>query len=364
MVDHIRSAHFQTIHLRLALRAGELTRAALAVCGDAPFHAALGAHRRAAERVQLGTALGERTGDARARALAVYVAGFSAMQEGRWRSARAFLDGAEQKLRETPAARWERTTAQISSMWCLGYLGELDELARRQSLRLREARDRGDVFAAVNLRLGVPNLAWLCRDDPAGARAAADEAIGEWSQQGFHFQHFFHIMARASAHLYGGEAEAALELLARAWPAMARSLGLRNQLIRATLVALRGGSTLAAAAQGRDSARRLAEAARDARRLEREQARWCDAHALAVRAAIAHLDGDPAGALGGLAAAAAAFEDAEMALHAAAARLHLARLAPRDGAAAARAAEGALAAQQVRSPPRMAALLVPGFDPH
>jgi hypothetical protein len=239
-------------------------------------------------------------------------------------------------------------------------LGELDELSRRQSLRLREARDRGDVFAAVNLRVGIPNLAWLCRDEPDEARRNGDLAIGEWSQGGFYFQHAFHLIGRVHAHLYAGEPEAGLELLSRAGPAMRRSLVLRNQMMRATLATLRASCAINAAASGRDRDANRAVAARDARRLAREGVRWTDAHALTARAGLARIDGDEGEARGLLASAAAAYEDAEMALHAAAAQLQLARLQP-DGEARAEAAEALFRAEQVLQPAKLARMLVPGF---
>ncbi len=62
---------------------------------------------------------------------------------------------------------------------------------------LRGAVERGDRLGATCLRSGIFNGRWLIADDPTRARAEASEALGGWSRQGHHVQHFLDLWATA-----------------------------------------------------------------------------------------------------------------------------------------------------------------------
>ena len=64
----------------------------------------------------------------------------------------------------------------------MAYLGDMEELGRRQRSYLRQARERGDDYLETCCLTGHLNLTWLAGDDPEGARRAADEAMDLWSQ--------------------------------------------------------------------------------------------------------------------------------------------------------------------------------------
>ena len=102
-------------------------------------------------------------------------------------------------------------------------------------------------------------------------------------------------------------------------------------------------------------------ARRAARRMARERVDWIQPAMLALRAGVAWQEDDRISAIAGLAASAAAFERLDMRMHAAAARLHLARLGV--GEPAERCADEMRRLGAVH-PARLAAALVPGFpDP-
>src|SRR5260370_34547418 len=89
-----------------------------------------------------------------------------------------------------------------------------------------------------------------------------------WSTTAFHLQHFYSLLAEEQIDLYRDEARAAWERIRAQWPALARSLLLRIQLVRNEALHLRARCALALTAQTRGSERQdfHAMAERDARR--------------------------------------------------------------------------------------------------
>ena len=51
---------------------------------------------------------------------------------------------------------------------CFYYLGALERFRTEAAEGLKEAHDRGSVYAATTLRIGLANAVWLLGDDPAG----------------------------------------------------------------------------------------------------------------------------------------------------------------------------------------------------
>ena len=103
-------------------------------------------------------------------------------------------------------------------------------------------------------------------------------------------------------------------------------------------------------------------AARDARRLLRENMPWSNALALLVRATLANQHGDSNAAARLLNDAIDAFTLADMHLYAVAARRRLAAIVGGDrGRALQREAADWMAAQEVRNPAALTRLVAPGF---
>src|SRR5262249_7499550 len=156
---------------------------------------------------------------------------------------------------------------QIYGLWGLAYLGWIPELARRVPLALKEARERGDIFAATSLRLGLPNIVWLAADRPEEAHEQAADAMQIWTRGGVHTQHYFELVARAHVDIYREDGVAAWRRLKSTWPALKSAFLLRLQSLRVELLHLRARCALAAAASaggpGLDSRRLIAIAARD-----------------------------------------------------------------------------------------------------
>jgi hypothetical protein len=327
-IDLVRGTHFQTRHVLAALDCGDPYRISRALSAEAVFLAGSARDRpRAAEAIATGRRLAAESGDPRALAFAEIGEGWSAMQEGRWRAGLEACDRGMAIFRhECPAMRWEMVTAELVSCWCLGYLGELAELARRHALLGAEAEARDDGYALTNIQIGVNGLARLAADEPDAAAASIEVAMSRWPARGFLVQHLFALHARAEIDLYRGRPEEALELLERDWPQVVRSrLTAYNQYLQILMHECRARAALAVAARASGGARasRLALARRDLRILERQRIAWAAPGIALLRAGLAHVEGDRARSTDELEGALAAAIRCEMSLHAAAARAAL-----------------------------------------
>jgi hypothetical protein len=346
--------------LRLALDAGESRRLILALGMEIGYLGTSGV--TAAPRVEAMVSL---LGKVVARdpqpglvGFATCCEGLAAFMFGRWRDARRCMDSGLKALRDHgEGLRWEATVGELYLTSALYYLGETRELARLVPLLLRDAVDRGDVYAQHGLRAWRSNVAWLVmgRPDEARAHAAAvarERRVGE----GFHLQHYFEVLTQAQIDLYEGEPEAAWQRIEAAWKPLARSYLLRIQSVRTEATFLRARVALAS---GTDPAR-LVVARRAARSLEREGAPWARALALVVRALIEIAGGDREAALDRLEKAERACAAADTALFASALRLRRGHLyGGAAGAAWAAEAVAAMREQAIADPEAMARMVCP-----
>jgi len=365
LVDNIRGAYFQARGLIEALRAGEPTRIAAGLCSEAVFSATNGKDAYASTLLAKAKVIAERSGDIQSLAFAEIAAGFTEFVLGHFGRALEPVDRGDAMLREhCPGAYWDRRTGQNSAIFTLGWMGNLNDLSTRVEARVRDASFRGDLFTATTLRAGVPNLAWLRTDDASHARSLVLDAMRQWTQRGYHSQHYWCLLALARIDLYEGDARAAYGRVQSQWPRILRSLMLAVRMIRVEAIHLRGSTALAVAAErsGRGRAAMLRAAARDARALERTKWAHAAPHAHLIRAAIAAMSGDADGAARVLELAVRGFEDGAMLLHANAARFHLGRLrGDTVGRQLTADAEAWMTAQGVMKPGKMAGMLAPGF---
>jgi hypothetical protein len=367
LTDHVQGALFQARSLRLSLRAGEAYRVARGLAAEAAFAATRGRRGLVQNQRLMATAesIARRLGHPHALGMVALTTGVSCHLLGRFAAEQVHLEEAERLFRDRcTGVTWELDAARQFRLENLVYLGELADLARAVPAALKDAADRGDLYAAATFRTGWTNLAWLAGDDPARARQEALWALERWSHQGFHLQHWYGFFAQLQVELYQGEAEAAERRVAEVWRSLEASLLLRIQHCR--VIALHARARVALAVAARRPARRaerLAAAAADARRLRRERMPWAVALANLVDAGAAHLRGRPDDARTSLASAAAGLEATDLRLFATAARHRLGMLrGGEEGGALVASAQAGLAAQEVKNPPRMLDLLAPGFE--
>jgi tetratricopeptide (TPR) repeat protein len=366
VVDTIRGADFGGRALLLALRAGEPSRLIRALSTEAIYVSLPGrpAAARAARLAAMVSDLARQHDDPAARGWAEGCGGFTSYYVGAFRQALECLERSETLFRDgCRGVTWELDSVQLFLIWCLFYLGRFAETSRRVPQLVAAALDRGDLYAATNLRLGLINATWLVHDDSEEARRMAREASARWSRQGFHVQHWFELLAQTQLDLYCGQGRAAHARVAKRWAGLARSMLLRVQLVRIEALHLRARSALAAL--GDDASDRgglLREAARAARRLAQERTPMAAALAALVRAGLAAAAGDTGAALTSLRTATGGFEAAEMPLQAAVARRRQGELVGGDeGRALIEAADAWMAEQKIKHPGRWSALVAPGF---
>jgi hypothetical protein len=352
MVDTIRGADFQARHLLLALEAGEPYRVAraLAMEGGLVATSGVGAEKQALKLVGEAMSLAKRIGHPHAIGMAELVSGVAAYECGRWAESAASMERADRIFRDgCVGVAWETTTAVLFQTSAQFYLGDLAGLQQTAPAAIQEVEGRGDLYASTTLRIRPMNFAALAADDVALARWHADEGMRLWTPEGYHAQHYYHMVALTNADLYSGDGRAAWERLTSDWKALARSLFLRVQVVRVEAVCMRARAALAAAAVTKDP-KLLREATSAASKLEKEGANWATALARLLRAGVAALVGDANAMNTHLDAAAELFAREDMLLYEAVARRR------KDPAGS----DAWMATQRIRNPERQAAMLAPG----
>jgi len=370
IVDPLRGHLLNVRGLLLALRAGEPARLAGALALEGAYRSIVGKHgvQEGGALFDAAEALAREVDDPRAQALVLMARGQVAVLDGRFAIALELCQQAETLLRERCIGAGFELSIIHGAIWnALQYLGAHGRIAVMVPALLQELDRRGDVYHANYLRLQAVPFMCLAADDPARSWAEMAQALPRWASSGFHTPNFHYLLAAAAAHLYASDGRAALGVVHDRWRELERSFILRVQACRIVMFDLRGRAALAAAlAAGPDERPRLhAQAARDARRLERERVPWADALAGLLRAGVAAARGEAVAARAQLTGAITAFERVDMALHAEVARRTLGRLIGGDeGRALVAGADAWMATQAIVSPARMSALLAPAGGRH
>jgi eukaryotic-like serine/threonine-protein kinase len=273
LMDPVQGAHFQVRSLLLALGAGEPYRVARGIAGEAAYAAAQGDGARSRRLLAEAGAIAAKLDYPHATGIVALMSGLSAHLGGRFAPALDHLATAEQIFRDKcVGAAWELNAVRHFTLECFYYLGELVRFRASAAEGLKEAHDRGSVYASTTLRIGLANAVSLIGDEPDRARNEAREAMEAWSARGYHIQHWYELIAHTQIDLYAGDGEAAYTRFRTGWPALRKSLLLRLRHTRIVAIHLRGRTALAGAivAAGTERLARL----RLARRCAVELRRW------------------------------------------------------------------------------------------
>ncbi len=369
----IRGMDFATRHLLLALAAGEPYRVARALALEAGFSSVDGTQTRArtAGLIQAALTLAEHVDEPSAIALSHLSSATAAYLEGDGGRATEIFDRAEEMLRsKCTGVTWELDTLQLYKFRLMVFMGQLGKLFEQVPAALKDVIERGDIYAESGLR---SNVLWLLRL----AAAHPDEAMEEirlagdrWSQEGFHLNHYLHLLGRVEIALYRGERKAWSEISTH-WPALVKSQLLRVQVTRTEAWHLRCRAALAVSQMEPDvtTAQKptitpemlLREVRRSLRRLEKQTHPWAGPFAQLIRAGLASTSNNKATAIEHLAAAAAGFDHHGMLLYAAASRRRRGQvLGPLDGAKLVADADRWMRSQGIDEPAHFADILAPG----
>ncbi|HEX2120396.1 MAG TPA: hypothetical protein VHL59_02035, partial [Thermoanaerobaculia bacterium] len=362
-IDNVRSAYFQPIHLRTALRAGEPFRVARALATEAAFSATRGekAMKRTEWIVSKAERRARRVGDPHVIAMSMLARSLESFYLGHFRDSFQRAEEAETLFRERcTGVSWEINTTVNYALCSLAYLGEIGQLSQRVPQRLREAEDHGDLYAGID-PVCRPGIVWLAADDPEAGRRAVRQVMDRWSLHGFHFQHYLEMFAENQIDLYLGRWASAWRRADERWPRMKASFLLRIPFVKMEGLHLKGRSALAAAMGSGDRAL-LESVERDAKGIESEKSSWAMPLAWSLRAGVAALRGDVETAADLLQRAERGFEKTEMLLYAkAAAHRHGTLIAGDGGRDLVVSAESWMQQQGIRNPKRLLDVLMPGF---
>jgi tetratricopeptide (TPR) repeat protein len=363
VVDNVRAADYQARHLSFALAAGEPRRVARALAFEIGFVALPGssADAQADALLERSRVLSEKVDTPYSHAFHQLMSGVRNYLVGHWKKALPMLDKAEAVLRQRcSGVNWEVTSAHRFALGCLYYIGEIPTLTRRTQALLRQAEERGNLYARTDLRTRF-TIVWLAADEPARAEREIEESLANWSHGGFHLQHFNSLMALGQKDLYTGDYERAKARLDSQMPQVKGSMLLRIQGLRIEVENLRGRIALALASRGAGAEAQLRVAERAAKALEKEGAVWSTPLGSLLRASVAAGRGDTSGALETLDRAIAELDIAGMDLYAAAARWRKGELTGGvRGQAMIEEAMEWMATKEVRRPERMLGVLAPG----
>jgi tRNA A-37 threonylcarbamoyl transferase component Bud32 len=365
-IDPIIGALFQARSLLASLRAGEPRRVARTLASEVAYRGTIGGPgwpttvaldaeaRRVARDVGDPFAIAYSTGTS---AVAHFLAGHFVDSLARCEEAeRTFIE-------ECGGMPWETLTVRLFAIYALAHMGRFAELRARHAAALTWALARGDLYAAVNLRIGYANLVWLVEGDPARARSEVTDAMRQWSTRGFHLEHYYELVALTNADLYEGKPRDAFDRLSARWRPMRRSFLLRVQTVRLYARNMRARTAIATAeveVASRDEL--LAVADDEVGLVEREGMLWTAAMSTLVRAAIARFRGEQAQAMTLLERAIGEASQAKLGLVEAGARYALGVCkGGAEGKSLVAGALQAVAAEGVKDPARLIATVAPGF---
>jgi serine/threonine protein kinase len=362
VVDLIRGADFQSRHLLLALRAGEIYRVARAMAFEVTQTAARGgAAERVTQLMERTEELAQRAANPHAIGLAIWARGLSAYLVGHWKKSAELCERAAEVLRDQcTGVTWELTIAQRFMLSSLMSLGEMVEVSRRVPQLLGAALEQGNLFAATDLRTRM-NPIWLAADDPDRARDEVIAALTAWPRKGFHLQHYSSLVALAQIELYTGDYEVAWKHIEGQVKPLEKSMLLRIQGLRIEAKYLRARLSLASAT-GSERERRLRIAESLAKSIARENMPWSNPLAKLIHAGLANRKGDDLQAAALVSQAIEGFEAADMKLYAATARRRLGEIVGGDGGTELiTQADEWMSKQEIKNPAAVANLMAPGF---
>ncbi|MFA6957919.1 MAG: protein kinase [Thermoanaerobaculia bacterium] len=294
MNDIIAGAALQTRGLLIALDSGSLEQIGRSMAWEATHKSNDGSKgwKTTAMLLDLAQRVAEKSGHPHPLAMATLARGIAEFTMGRWATALPLLDEAEESFRERcTGVAWELDTAHAFALWALVYMGDFDEMSRRTSMLLKEADERGDLYAATTLGVFHRPHALLSADDPRAARDTVAASIARWTTNGFYLQDLCALMTEALIDTYEGDGATGYDRWMRNWPAVKSSQLLRSQCIRSLTHHFRARAALAGAVRGgRPDLVRAAVA--DAKRIRDEGVAWCEPYAQVLFAGVERIRGN------------------------------------------------------------------------
>ncbi len=369
-IDHVRAAAFGGRMLLLALRTGEPNRLVQGLALEISLVSLVGvrAEVRAERLLKLLVSLADKSDQSRARACVFVATGNVRWYSGHFREAIDAFEQAEKVFGEQCVdASWEIASIRWGQLSCAFMTGQLKRLATQVPACLREAKERGDLYFAAVLRLGLLNSAWLIADTPTTAAQMAQDAMTSWTTRGFHIQHWHARIAQANLDLYLDRPQEAYDRNKSQWKQLLRSRLLRAQITRATDLHMRARTAIALARISATAKRDelLTEASHAAQSLCHEGAEWTRAWGEFLLACIQVITQPtpPPDFLKSLDQVICLLDRADLSIDAAIARRAKGKLIGGDeGKALVLNADNCMADQGIKNPTRWIAMIAPGME--
>jgi len=353
-------------HTRLALNSGELGRIARALAQEWLWTSCFGQQDSSRLRpfLERSRALAERTGDSEAILYSLACKGSSECIQGRWKPAlEIFERGALLFRQRYSGIQYAIDYLMLDWAWSIWCLGEVRQFSHQMPAWLKDSDDRGDAFSGTILRVGPANAYWLVADDPEGARRAISEAGRFWESDTFQLPRVMIILADLQVDLYAGQGTTAWNKLSGCWHTLEGSFQFKwLPNWQAELLFLHARCALATLGEDGSAEGAIRTVERCARRLDRNRTPGGRPMAALVRAGVCvqRRQFDEAAQL--LTQAAAGFDAADMALHAAIARRRCGQLlGGEQGRTMVANANQFMVDQEIRNPDAIARMLAPGF---
>ena len=363
MVNHLVADALGVTHFLRAMTLGERSRVCRALGYEAAFEATLGLpilRKRLDRMLNRMATLAEKTENPYDSAWFSMSSATCAWFRCEWQEVIDHADVANVTFRQRcRGADWEIAVLQSYALSALANRGQMRDLQGRIEEAMRDAEDRGDLFALANCVIGMPTLGWLAADRPGFLREQANGILAQLPPQSFLTQHYHYILAMTQADLYTADLEQAHQRMTESWPRLESGHFLQLAYIRDELRHLRGRTALALAVQ--DPRRRpqlVQEVNKLAQQLGRSQSRVARPFRALLQAGVAALAGEKMPAVRLLGEAKNQLQDAGMELYALCVDRQLAILQdlPLE------MANGKLREAAVMEPAKMAAVLTPGFE--
>jgi hypothetical protein len=216
----------------------------------------------------------------------------AAMLTGRWQECEDQARSAiEIFRRQCTGVAWELAMVATFLFTARTLTGRWQENAAELPILLRDAEERKDLFATVNLQLLTSSYTHcFARDDVDSAKHMLEEAIGRWPDKKFDVQHLYYVLAQCELELFAGNPEKAYRAIIFKWPKIVQSGLLRLTLMEGFARATRARAALALAVSCKPGPRRsllLREVKAQTRRIERMKAAYTPGLALLLRAGLA-----------------------------------------------------------------------------
>ncbi|MBI4850325.1 MAG: protein kinase [Acidobacteria bacterium] len=367
VVDTIRGANFQCKHMLLALSTGEPYRVARAIILEAGFSSIGGTKTRKRTEMLLEKAkkIILSINNPHTNGMFYLMSGIAYFLSGKWLRAYQNLEQAVVVLsQQCKGVPWELDSSHFFSSRALLYLGELNRLCERLPGLIKQAEERGDIYAITGLGTALSYVPPLIADNPTEARNQIKIAISKWTATGFHLQHYWALLGQAQVEIYDNKAEDALNLINSQWSPMKKGLLLEVQNSVVEMLHLRARSALACIKNSKEPKNLLKMAEQDAWKLLKEKVTSGNAFSYLLLAAIAFNRNQKDKAIDFLKLAKKNFQDIDMALYQAATNYRLGQLINGDeGKELIRLAEYWMSSQKIKNIPQITEMLAPGFYP-